>query len=223
MALEKLKILVETDNNVFNKEITALFNPNQISIQKTVNWRTVSGPERDVPGSNFTFGNPAILTLELFLDTYEQASDVRKYSEELVNLTTVEGRVHRPPICKLSWGKAGIFFKGTLQSLNQRFTLFLADGTPVRATLGCTFKQWRSDKEEIQRQKKQSVDVAKFRTVQRGDTLSGIASKEYHDARLWRAIAKENKINNPRALTPGQVLKIPSLRSHTTTGKENYD
>jgi nucleoid-associated protein YgaU len=56
-----------------------------------------------------------------------------------------------------------------------------------------------------------SADVAKRRIVRRGDTLSSIAIEQYNDVTQWRAIAIANDIDNPRALTPGQVLVIPKL------------
>ena len=45
----------------------------------------------------------------------------------------------------------------------------------------------------------------------RGDTLPGIASEIYGDARKWPAIAKANDIKNPRRLNPGQVLRVPRI------------
>lgn len=214
MALEKLKILVETGPNAFGQEIAALFNPNLLTIQKTVNWHEAPGAERDVPASQFTHGNPATLTMDLFFDTYEAGTDVRQHTQKIASLTTVEehGKIHRPPICQLVWGQAGVFFQGVVESLSQRFTVFLADGTPVRATLGCTFKEWRSDEEEARRQRKESADVAKTRTLRRGDSLSSIAGEEYNDPALWRPIAEANGIDNPRTLTSGRVLAIPALR-----------
>ena len=214
MALAKLTILVETAPEIFVPAIVALFNPNQIAVQKSANWRLVPTAERDVPPSQFTHGEPAVLTMDLFFDTYEARTDVRRHTQPIFYLTTVErhGHLHRPPVCQLAWGLFGVFFQGVLQSLTQRFTMFLPEGTPVRATLGCPFREGRSDSEEERLLKKESVDVAKTRTVHRGETLSGIAGEEYHDPTLWRPIAEANGIDNPRALQPGRVLVIPALR-----------
>lgn len=46
-------------------------------------------------------------------------------------------------------------------------------------------------------------------TVKKGDTLSGIAAKQYGDAAKWHAIATANNIRDPKALKVGQVLKLP--------------
>jgi nucleoid-associated protein YgaU len=214
MALEKLSILVETGQDRFEREINALFNPEQIGIQKGANWREAPALGRDVSPAQFTHGEPAVLSLDLFFDTYAAGHDVRRHTRPIFALTTIEqhGDLHRPPLCKLRWGRFTLDdFEWVLLSLNQRFTLFLPDGTPVRALLSCSFRQWRDAALEARLQNLQSADVVKTRTVRRGDTLSGIAAEVYQDATLWRRIAAANRISNPRRLKPGQVLVIPTL------------
>jgi nucleoid-associated protein YgaU len=48
-------------------------------------------------------------------------------------------------------------------------------------------------------------------TVRSGDTLSGIAKREYGDAGQWKRIfeANRDKIDNPDLIHPGQELMIP--------------
>ena len=214
MELAKLTIRVETEQDKFDKPLKVLFNPNKITIQKAAKWGKASGAGRDVPNSQFAYGEPASLNLELFYDTYAEQQDVQTYTKEIFALTTIEhhGNLHRPPICKLEWGSFRFHdFQWVLQSLNQTFTLFLEDGKPVRATLTCNFKQWRSDEIEEKLLKKESADVPKTRIVQGGDTLSSIAGAEYNNPYMWRPIAEANHIDNPYRLTPGQVLAIPTL------------
>lgn len=220
MALEKLKILVESSPNIFEREIKVLFNPNKLSIQKSSKWRLVPRAERDAPSSQFTYGEPAGLSMELFFDTFAARTDVREHTNKIFHLTTVErhGHLHRPPLCRLVWGSFNFNdFQWVLQSLTQRFNLFLNDGKPVRATLSCTFKQWRSDQLEAKLMRKESSDVAKTHTVRYGDTISNIAYKEYNDPAMWRPIAEANNIDNPRSLEVGQKLVIPTLRAKTST------
>ena len=47
--------------------------------------------------------------------------------------------------------------------------------------------------------------------VKSGDTLSSIAAEEYLDPKLWRPIAIENGIDDPRVLIPGTLLLLPTL------------
>lgn len=182
---------------------------------------------------------PATLAIDLFFDTYEgmpgsdesslladlrsslvpdnplvfgapSATSVAEHTRKVASLTHVRAELHRPPVCKLQWGKTELF-RGVLTQLNQDFSFFLADGTPVRATLGCTFMAYRTFADAAADVELHSADVEKRRVVRRGDTLSGIAFAEYGDPGRWREIAAENAIDDPRALVPGQVLVIPKL------------
>jgi nucleoid-associated protein YgaU len=220
MALAKLKLLVEDAAGSFTNEIEAPFNPNKLTFAKSARWAPAQLPQRDSASQQFLYGEPATLSVELFFDTYEDGGDVRDYTNQIYLLTTVEkhGDLHRPPLLKLVWGRYDFDdFQWVLNTLNQTFSLFLSDGTPVRANLTCTFKQWRSDQTELKLLDKKSPDVAKTRTVLRGETLSSIAAVEYNDSTLWRPIAEANGIDNPRLVKPGQVLSIPRLAPGTTS------
>jgi nucleoid-associated protein YgaU len=211
-------IRAETAPGNFSTRIPALFNPQTLTITKATMWRRTPKPESDTSTVQFLYGQPAMLTVELFFDTYELRQRVTEHTQAVFALTTIQehGDLHRPPLCKLEWGNFNIsdiyHCEWVLQNLTQQFSLFLADGTPVRATLGCTFRQWRSDAVEARLLDKKSADVAKTRTVRRGETLSSIAAEEFQDPTRWRPIAEANGLNDPRQLQPGQVLVIPALR-----------
>ncbi|MCP4119851.1 MAG: LysM peptidoglycan-binding domain-containing protein [Desulfobacteraceae bacterium] len=228
--MAKLQILVEKKDAVLVFErgsgIEALFNPDKLVFNKTVSWKSQNASQRDVPELQFTNAKPRTLKLDLIFDTYDtgeaQKVDVRTHTKKLLQLCTVEnhGDKHRPPVCRLSWGSVGIFFQGVLERLEQQFTLFMEDGTPVRATSQCTFKEWRTNYEDLNRQAQESSDVVKMRTLKRGETLSSIAAEEYRNPKLWRAIADENSIDDPLGLVPGTVLLIPKLdrQNHSNGG-----
>lgn len=214
MALEKLKIFLEERPGAFSTTgFEVLFNPGELKLDKSANWARIATAGRDTARSSFTYGEPYHLTVDLFFDTYEWREDVRGYTREIVKLVTVNGDLRRPPLCMLAWGSNDFGgLQWALQSVNQRFTLFLPDGLPVRATLGCSFKEWRSSKEEALAIKRSSSDVARTRIVKRGETLSSIAAEEYNDPSLWRGIAELNGIDNPRRVAPGDVLAIPPIQ-----------
>ncbi len=220
MALAKLKMLVETGPGAFTKEIQVLYNPSQVALTKTANWCSEPASGGDTTASQFTYGEPVTLTLDLFFDTYETGEDVQTHTREVYYLTTVEkhGNLHRPPLCKLVWGRYSFGdFQWVVTNLVQTFTLFKSDGTPVRAKLSCSFRQWRSDDLEQRLLNRQSPDVAKTHVVQRGETLSSIAAEHYDDPALWRPIAEANGIDNPRRLVPGAVLAIPVLAASSVS------
>lgn len=224
----KLQIVPEREGGKLefdeSRMIEAMFNPNQLSFNRSVGWQKQGAAQRDVPELQFTHAEPRTLTLDLFFDTYDTPGAVKtnvcEYTDKVLQLTTVEkhGDKHRPPICKLRWGGMKIF-EGVLEKLDQKFTMFMANGTPVRATLNCTFKEWRSNYKDFKLEDLKSSDVAKRRTIRRGDTLSHLAAEEYLDAGLWRPIAVENNIDDPLEIEPGRVLLIPRLTGRGQDGR----
>jgi nucleoid-associated protein YgaU len=201
--------------------VAAMFNPNRLAISRTVQWQNQQAAKRDNPEMQFTGAEPATLTIDLLFDTYdtpEKETDKKsvktEYMDKLVHLTTVEkhGDKHRPPVCRLQWGDQGVFFQGVLQQLQVQYTMFTSSGVPVRATANCTFKQWISNKGDLQNQNLMSADVAKVWTVRQGQTLAHIAAEEYGDPRAWRLIADANGIDDPLRLPAGLRLLLPAHR-----------
>ena len=223
MALEKLTILVERSGSNLqfgdDRTIVSSFNPAHLKFSRNTGWKAQGAAQRDVPELQFTGAQPRTLNVDLLFDTYdtdEAAGSKRAVTEltdEVLKLTTVEshGDKHRPPVCRLRWGTAGVFFQGVLERLDQDFVLFMENGTPVRAKLACGFKEWRTNYEDLNRQNTQSSDVAKVWTVKRGQTLASIAAQEYADARRWPVIAEANDIDDPLCIAPGSVLVLPAL------------
>jgi hypothetical protein len=129
----------------------------------------------------------------------------------LLNLGAILEKQLRPPICQLQWGKnQAVFFQGVLKTVTQTFSRFLHNGIPIRATLNCEFEEWE---DPAYRAKASNPIDDPIRIVKRGETLSSIAQEEYDDPSLWRIIANENRLADPRRLFPGQVLTVPPLRS----------
>src|SRR5215813_13999470 len=99
------------------QKIEALFNPTKLVLAKSVNWEPQKAKERDVPELQFKNGQPRTLNLDLFFDTYDTPEPTKdsvqeKYTDDLLKLALVDGDKHRPPVCELSWGTFGVFFKG---------------------------------------------------------------------------------------------------------------
>jgi len=207
-TLEKAKLMnVDTSDSW-----DVLFNPKEYSVQKSVQWEPHKSPGLDTPEHEFTTGNPAILSVELFFDTYTNrgGSDVRKETKKISRLLEIDPTIHAPPPVKFVWGP--LSFQAVIERLTQRFTMFREDGVPVRATLNVTFKEYKTIQEQLSPNPNQSTDWTKRRVVADGDSLSLIAAIEYGDPGVWRVIADENEIENPRVLQPGMELRLPPLR-----------
>jgi nucleoid-associated protein YgaU len=228
MTLEKLTIHYEKGKEgQYGGKLKALFNPSQLSFSKSVSWERVdaaSTPKEGTYGSvQFKSSEPETLSVNLFFDTYADGAgsgpaslvpstgprSVLPYLDEVAALARLDRELHRPPMCELRWGKV-LLFTGVLTSMSRQLLLFLEDGTPVRATMDCSFLECQGGGGATN--ELHSADVTKKYTVLPGDTLLRIAAELYNDQSLWRLIAEANGIDNPRLLAPGQVLSIPKIR-----------
>ncbi|MEF8827476.1 MAG: LysM peptidoglycan-binding domain-containing protein [Haloarcula sp.] len=207
--LKKAKIQVLDGAGTVDRELTALFNPTEYSLEKSVNYSDVAMPGFTSPVTQFVHGETETLSMELFFDTYEKGADVRDYTDEIDALVRVDGDLHAPPIVRFVWGS--FQFKAVVQRVKKQFTMFLDDGTPVRARLNVSFGEYTTPTEQRAESPRHSTDRTTVHFVTEGDTLWAIAADEYGDAGEWRAIATANEITNPRSIEPGTELAIPPL------------
>lgn len=205
MEHKKIKITPEG-----HPDFNVLFNPTQYGIDKSNLIAEAGIPGLEAPILQYVHGNTRTLDMELFFDTYEERTDVRNSTNQVYNLLKIDAATHAPPICHIEWGS--FQFAGVLDHVSGKFTLFLANGTPVRATLNVTFKEYIDIEVLVQENPTESADHRKNRMVKSGDRIDNIAGEEYGDPELWRPIAEANNLDDPTLLNPGSVLVIPRLR-----------
>jgi contractile injection system tube protein len=123
-------------------KITCYFNPKEITIDKPVPWQKHKNVEGDEPTLEFTAAEPKTLACELMFDMFEEKGDVyAKYISQLEQLALIQSDVKRPPMVTFTWGNNMPVFKGVIEDLNVKYTLFLPNGTPCRATVNIKMKQ----------------------------------------------------------------------------------
>lgn len=203
------------------EKVTCLFNPKEYTFSRQNTWKFQNNKGANLPTPEFQSGQPTQLQVQLFFDTCATGEDVREaYTEKIWNMMRVnedpkikdpKTKKGRPPIVQFQWGRAW-GFEAVLTNVQQKFSLFLNDGTPVRAELTLTFQQVR-DARSFGRQNPTSGGRPgqRVRVVREGETIDRIAYEEYGDPTLWRQIAAANSIDNPLELHPGATLAIPPL------------
>lgn len=200
-----------------------LFNPKELSVEKSNIFAEVNIPGLSSPILQFVRGNARSVTMDLFFDTYELGTDVRLFTDRITGwdagsmfsklprvakgLMDIDSDLHAPPVCIFIWGT--FFFPCIIERVTKRFTMFLPEGIPVRATLSVTLKEYTEVEKQLKEISFLSADLTKRWLVTQGDSLWFIANKQYGNPGEWRLIAEANKIDNPRLLNPGQELKIP--------------
>jgi Contractile injection system tube protein/LysM domain len=204
MELQKLSI--QPDGK---PSFSVLFNPTQYTVAKANQIAEAGIPGLSAPVLQYVHGNTRTLSMDLFFDTYEERMDVSSDTEQIYGLLQIDGSTHAPPVCDLQWGT--FLFTGILDHVSGQFTLFLSDGTPVRATLSVSFKEFIDVEQLVRVDPTQSADHRKRRMVKSGDRIDTVAAEEYGDPAQWRAIAEANGMDDPAVLRPGQMLTIPPL------------
>ncbi len=216
MTLQKAK-LYNADTGA--EVVQFHFNPNEFTINQSNAWSPQQTAGSALPDMRFGGVGPRTLSMTITFDTYEARTDVRAATDLVMSLMAVPApqgtvaRNSRPPHVEFGWGTFRSF-RAVITSVNQRFTLFLPDGTPVRATLQVSLQEVPRLSAEASTQGQNPTSVAsgarRMRVVQAGETIDWIATEELGDPNLWRRIAEMNELDDPRRLRPGLTLLIPS-------------
>lgn len=111
-------------------------NPTAVATERTAAWQVADKPPEDDPELEFTSSEGRSLSVELFFDTYESKENVyNKFIQSLESLTLADPALQRPPMVKVMWSSNTLpTFSGVVQSMATKYTMFMPDGTPVRAT-----------------------------------------------------------------------------------------
>jgi hypothetical protein len=141
----------DIDHKKTEDTIEVCFNPKEYQLQRQVQYSPAEA-NADSKQLQHTNSNPMTLTLTLYFDTFESngtaSRSVREaYTKKIENLTMMRdlspdqkkaGKNPSPPLVIFCWGKN--IFQGVIQSLTTKYTMFLKDGTPVRAECNLTIE-----------------------------------------------------------------------------------
>jgi hypothetical protein len=143
MAPPKLEIVSIDSPNI---KAIAQFNPKEMAIDKSVPWNKHKNPKGDIPMLEFTNAENRNMTFELFFDTVEQGTPVSAQIEPLHQMTLIRQGVSaekdkHPPRVMVVWPGVQPPFKGVIESLAVKYTMFSDKGFPVRATATLKIKE----------------------------------------------------------------------------------
>lgn len=131
------------------ESIVFQFNPKEVKFSLSIETKPEGRTESKICKVSFAGPNPDTLSLSnITFDTYESGEDVYEtYIKKLIDTLSFNkvggGRGDmtgtRPPLYIFAWKHR--YLKCFVKSLNYTFTLFLPDGTPVRATANMELQQ----------------------------------------------------------------------------------
>jgi len=205
VGLARARITIEHTGVQFD----VMFNPEEYSLNKDNNFAQQSIPGLGSPILQFVNGNVRTLEMELFFDTTDAGTDVRRETQKVTDLLKIDSDLHAPPVVRVAWGSLQL--RCVLTRASQKFVRFLESGQPTRARVSVSFSEYIDPEREAKEVNRQTADFTKLHTALRGETLASIAGRFYRDPGAWRPIAIANGIDDPRSVEAGQKLRIPAL------------
>ena len=134
-------------------QIEFMFNPTELVFEGVVETSESPGArteDKGTPKVSFSHVKAYKVTInKILFDTYEDGGDVvKQYIENFrKSVEFVKGK-ERPPIYQFMWGKQVYLRRCFIEKLNYKLTMFLPDGTPVRAVIdSLTLKEADEPKE----------------------------------------------------------------------------
>lgn len=216
----KMSITAYTDGDFRSVKHSALelpVNPAKVKLTKGIRYAE-DKQLGSLNGSNvYVRYKPETFYFECLLDTTnamendtekQPVHDVVDALEQRLYDYNTEG--HRPSFVKVEYGD--ITFFGQLKTLETEYTLFDADGIPLRAELKVTLTGYCSQKEEKSHFSKRSPDVSRIVTLKEGQTLAALCYEIYGDPLLVGQVARINNLNGYRNIPAGTKILMPMLR-----------
>ena len=206
--------IVNTDSG---QRLAVMYNPEEYRVEQRNEFAEIPIPGLGASPVQYVRGQARVLSMDLFLDTYEAATDVRVHTQRIVALLAPLPGTHAPPVLVFVMGSFGLTC--VLSEADQRFTMFLPDGTPVRARISVRFTEFvRVDLNVRQgffvgAPTVSNIVDGRVYVIADGDTVSKLAARHLGDPRRWREIADANDITDPLSLRPGQRIVIPGRQA----------
>jgi hypothetical protein len=193
------------------------FNPSTVQLSKTSTWsaQPTRGSAKQ-PRPQFVGTGPEILSAKLLFDGFDTlggtSTPVQDAVSQLFDWTCVPAAAYdsatpQPATVTFRWG-TGIGFTGFLRRVQADYTMFAADGTPLRATADISLQRVPDDPQGTN-PTSGGISGRRSALLADCDSLAAIAYREYGDPGLWRGIAVANGIEDPARVPVGTRLLVP--------------
>lgn len=146
-------------------------------------------------------GSPSLSTVDPII------TQATKLKNVIYNMNS---STHQPNYVRLQFGDNT--FYGRASKFDVKYTEFKTNGEATRANIDMAFTGSKSKKMSASELQLNSPDMTHAYVCKEGDTLTMLAIRYYNNPNLFRELARINRLNGVRRLTPGTVLIIPPLQ-----------
>ncbi|MEL7355587.1 MAG: hypothetical protein AAFN40_03375 [Cyanobacteria bacterium J06560_6] len=129
------------------QDIEFMFNPSELSLSRSMSIEQAEGARTKTGQNKTSFKHPNPYSMKvgnLIFDTYESGKSVLEHVSKLSKAVEFtdrgKGKNKRPPIYLFTWGDHK-YLRVFVKNFSCRLTLFLPNGTPVRAIIDLDLEQ----------------------------------------------------------------------------------
>jgi hypothetical protein len=190
----------------------AMFNPENWQIQEANRHNSTQALGENKAEQRYVSSDASRLSFDLIIDGTGASGEKREVLADVAQLrltTGFNGDEHRNNKFFIIWGSKT--FRGVLESMTVKYTLFRPNGTPLRATVTMAFVEDVSRKKSLLEANLQSADLTHQRRVLKNDRLDLLCYYVYRDSRHYMEVARANGLTTFRKLPEGQELIYPPV------------
>jgi len=190
----------------------AMFNPENWQTDVKIKYECTATSGQAGTQQNFNRQDPPNLSFDLIIDGTGASGETREVLADVMlleKLVLFNGREHQPNKVYIIWGTQ--IFQGVATKMSTKYTLFRANGTPLRATVSLSFKEHKPLDLLVLAMNLFSSDLTTHRMVKTNDRLDLLCHYVYKDSRHYIDVAQVNNLTSFRNLTPGTELIYPPV------------
>ena len=194
-------------------EFEAYVNPNEITLSYEMEYDSAQGSGTTNSRMEFKKVKPGDTALTFFIDgtgANGRPADVQQKVEQFQTVTGYNGNIHRPNYLKVAWGTLQVK-RCVLKSASIAYKLFKPDGVPLRAVITANFTDNSDDQTRVAVAQDKSPDLTHVRLIKAGETLPLLCDQIYGDPERYLEVARANRLDHFRRLTPGVKIFFPPL------------
>jgi hypothetical protein len=207
-----------SEKNAEAGEYEVMFNPAAIAVKLQVDREESQGNGSTTSEMRFKKIKPQDFQFEFIIDgtgavTAEKKSVPDEVERFLKVVYSYNGTTHAPNYVMVRYG--AVLLKTVMKTVDVNYTLFKADGTPLRAKVTITLTSCVDQELSEMVNSKSSPDLTHKRTVKQTERLISMAYSIYDNNQYYLDVAKVNGLNSFRRVATGTDVFFPPLEKTT--------
>jgi hypothetical protein len=203
-----------SEKNTEAGEYEVMFNPASISVKLQVDREESQGNGSTTSEMRFKMIKPQDYQFEFIIDgtgavTAEKKSIPDEAERFLKVVYTYNGSTHAPNYVMVRYG--AVLLKTVMKTVDVNYTLFKADGTPLRAKVTITMTSCVDQELSEMINSKSSPDLTHKRTVKQTERLISMSYGIYDSNNYYLDVSKVNGLNSFRKVAAGTDVFFPPL------------